>query len=176
MFNFLHVSGSSGPWRTGGGVYCKTSWSYCPVGRTVLLWRWVKCLKIGLAECGWNRYPERWWDIHPWRFSRLLEAKPWLTWSSVGNNPALSGRLDERPPGTPFQPTLLSCGSTEGHSQGGFSVVILESSAGSLMESSSSRTAATREGSGGRSQWGCPGNSPVQSREWELNCVTENSN
>jgi len=38
-----------------------------------------KFLEIELAECGWNRHPERWWYLCPWRFSRLAGAKPWLT-------------------------------------------------------------------------------------------------
>lgn len=48
-----------------------------------------------LGECGWNRYPERWWDLHPWSFSGLTEMADLI---SVGCSPALSGRLGERPP------------------------------------------------------------------------------
>lgn len=88
--------------------------------------------EIEPAECGWNRHPERWWDLHPGG-SRLAEAQPRLNRSSVGNSPASSWRVDERPPEL-LSSQHLSCGSMEGWTWGGFSAVISESSAGSRWE------------------------------------------
>lgn len=31
-------------------------------------------------------YSERWWNLHPQKFSSLSQTKPWLTWSSNGES------------------------------------------------------------------------------------------
>lgn len=29
----------------------------------------------------WNRNPERWWDFHPWEYSKVAWTGPWESWS-----------------------------------------------------------------------------------------------
>lgn len=53
--------------------------------------------------------PGRWWSLcgHLWNFPRLSHIKPWLTWFSISNSPASSGRLDWIVSRGPFRPAFL---------------------------------------------------------------------
>lgn len=52
--------------------------------------------------------PERLWNPHPWRFSRLRGAKPWATWSEFSVDPTLSRSLGWRSPEVPLDSNCMT--------------------------------------------------------------------
>lgn len=67
-----------------------------------LVWR-IKYSKFkrlyccGIASVVWHSMPQskRGMESPPWRFSRLVWTKPWLTWPCIGSSPVASQELDE---------------------------------------------------------------------------------
>jgi len=59
-----------------------------------------------LGQSEWTRLPREIVLSLLRRFSREVWIKPWVTWSNLVVYPALSGRVDWRPPWAPFWPEL----------------------------------------------------------------------